>query len=252
MTQARGKGKPTLERALEIHRYVAWPPETSLQAFKAIRAAGDALKKENPQFLSFLIIGSRTKGTGRHDDQKYSDVDLIPVFRTLARFGTASNDRAHASKIVKPQFDNPLLKQISPHLLAPIYADNPAITPTQTALLFLLATHPEIDETRRQVIREKRAQKIWLAVQLAYADALQPDAYRLLPDLKWRHKPPGGEVDNIPLIRARHAKFGLPPLEKMEAWLDRFKQRAKKGGELFGSSKRFSLNSYRDEHDRSA
>ncbi|MEK6924580.1 MAG: hypothetical protein AABW54_05065, partial [Candidatus Micrarchaeota archaeon] len=180
------RGRPTLERALEIHRYVPWPPEASRAAFKAIRAAGDELQRTNSQFLSFLIVGSRTKGTGRHDDAKCSDVDIIPVFRTLKRFNTAGNDRAHASKIAERQFDNLRLERISPHLLAPIYASNPALTPAQTAHLFLLATHPEIDETRRQVIRDKHAQRIWLAVQLAYSDALQPDAYRPWPGHKWQ------------------------------------------------------------------
>lgn len=219
---------PTRMRALEIHRYVLWPRETTSPLLRVVQEAGDEIRGKDPNFVSFVIIGSRTKGTAvdefRLKPSRYysSDLDVLPVFRKRNR-----KSHALAAKIVAKHVRASArargIRAPSLELGYPIHASDfrrktmGIKTAIKACAVFGLATHTAINEVRHEIVRTARRQpaEFWRLVRWAhFYTNIKLDRSRL-PEAR-------SEQEYKQLDAARRHLFKLPPLQRMTKWLNRF------------------------------
>jgi hypothetical protein len=198
----------TRERSQGLHRVSVWPPKTSVRLFRALRELGDEIKEHNPDLVSFLIVGSRTKGLGKarrvDPNSPYkpspSDVDVIAVVKgTKQPFPQIWNLLHDKFRSIQPKAENP----VRPQLVDIITEDSlnnldlNADNAWKVASLFQLSTHNEIRSIREQMVQKCLS---------------RPDFWEQVRELyQWHNE-----------AYSNRAKFGLPEIEKMPEWLKRF------------------------------
>lgn len=238
--------KPTRARAVQIHRYPIWPPKSSLLLFKTIRNVGDRIKKENPNFISFVIVGSRTKGYGvarrKSQDSRghvgASDIDVYSIVKTSENRPDdhmMQKELEEAVAKIQERARQPIKVQLCGSITDYWYKQ----VPEYTALLFFLATHKDINKARMEAVEHyaKHDPENWPSV-IWHHDKWYGVPSHMFTVIRGKNElhdkydlyiPEEGDKTHrkyLNLVKKR-ARFSLPPLEQMPAWLTRFEAQRK-------------------------